>query len=83
MDACHADEYDSILKNDTWNLIELPYGGKKAIGTKWWVYKLKHKADGSIDCYKARLVAKGYAQQNGIDFDETFASWLDCTSAGH
>ncbi|MDM1057574.1 hypothetical protein HX004_17660 [Myroides sp. 1354] len=65
------DEYDSILKNDTWDLAEMPYG-KKAIGTKW-VYKLKRKVDGSIDRYKARLVAKGYAQQKGIDFDETFA----------
>ena len=53
------DEYDSILKNDTWDLAELPYG-KKAIGTKW-VYKLKRKADSSVDRYKARLVAKRYA----------------------
>ena len=36
-------------------------------------YKLKRKLDGSVDRYKARLVAKGYAQEKGIDFDETFA----------
>ena len=46
---------------------------KKAIGTKW-VYKLKHKHDGSIDLYKARFVAKGYVQEKSIDFDETFAT---------
>ena len=53
-------EYDAIVKNGTWSLCDLPLG-KKAIGTKW-VYKLKHKPDGSIDRYKAKLVAKGYAQ---------------------
>ena len=64
-------EYDAIMKNGTWSLVDLPVG-KKAIGTKW-VYKLKCKPDGSVDCYKARLVAKGYAQEKGIDFEETFA----------
>ena len=59
------------MKNDTWLLVDLPVG-KKAIGTKW-VYKLKRKLDGSVDRYKARLVAKGYAQEKGIDFEETFA----------
>ncbi|KAH9310201.1 hypothetical protein KI387_038112, partial [Taxus chinensis] len=33
----------------------------------------KYKSDGTIDKYKARLVAKGYAQQEGIDYEETFA----------
>ena len=37
------------------------------------VYKLKRKPDGTVDRYKARLVGKGYAQEKGIDFDETFA----------
>ena len=45
---------------------------QKAIATKW-VYKLKCKPDGSVERYKARLVAKGYAQEKGIDFEETFA----------
>ena len=59
------------MKNDTWFLTDLPVG-KKAIGVKW-VYKIKRHADGSVERYKARLVAKGYAQQKGIDYDETFA----------
>ena len=42
--------------NHTSDLVPLP-SGKKAIGDKW-VYKIKHKADGSIERYKVSLVAK-------------------------
>jgi len=45
--------------------------GKTAIGCKW-VYKVKHKADGTIERHKARLVAKGYTQLEGMDFLDTF-----------
>lgn len=36
-------------------------------------YKIKTRSDGTIDRYKARLVAKGFAQEHGIDYEETFA----------
>lgn len=45
--------------------------GKNIIGCKW-VYKIKRKADGTIDRYKACLVAKGYKQQYDIDYEDTF-----------
>lgn len=65
------DEMESIRKSGTWDLTPLP-AGRKAIGSRW-VYKLKRKADGSIDRYKARLVAQGYSQLEGIDYTETYA----------
>ena len=51
--------------------MELP-SGRTPIGSKW-VFKVKHKSDGTVERFKARLVAKGYAQQPGIDYDETFS----------
>ena len=37
------------------------------------MYKTKFHIDGIIDKYKARLVAKGYSQEEGIDYEDTFA----------
>ncbi|MCO5587550.1 hypothetical protein L7F22_041500 [Adiantum nelumboides] len=65
------EEMDVLDVNQTWEVVPLPEG-KKAIGCKW-VYKVKHKVDGTIERYKARLVAKGYAHTYGIDYEETFA----------
>ena len=64
-------EYDALLKNQIWHLVP-PQQGKNVIDCKW-VYKLKKKADGTIDRYKARLVAKGFRQRYGIDYEDTFS----------
>jgi len=64
-------EIEAIEKNNIWQLMELPAGGK-VIGVKW-VYKTKLNENGEIDKHKAQLVAKGYAQQHGIDYTEVFA----------
>ena len=53
-------------KNNTWELTDLPKGGK-SIRVKW-VYKTKLDEHGEINKYKARLVAKGYTQQHGVDY---------------
>lgn len=68
--AC-KEEIQSIEKNNTWVLVDLPPGATP-IGLKW-IFKIKRNADGTINKYKARLVAKSYVQQYGIDFEEVFA----------
>ena len=64
-------EIAALHHNHTWDLVAKP-SDVNIIGCKW-VYKLKHKPDGSIDRYKARLVAKGYHQTLGLDYFETFS----------
>jgi hypothetical protein len=53
----HA-EISTLELNNTWTIVDLPFH-KQPIGCKW-VYKLKYKADGSIERHKAKLDAKGY-----------------------
>ncbi|GJU85435.1 putative ribonuclease H-like domain-containing protein [Tanacetum coccineum] len=57
---------------EVWTLVDLP-NGKRPIGTKW-VYRNKKDEKGIVIKDKARLVAQGYTQEEGIDYDEVFAT---------
>jgi hypothetical protein len=63
---------NSILFNETWELVDRPYGCK-LVGCKW-VFKKKLRPDGTIDKYKTRLVAKSYTQKEGEYFFDTYSS---------
>uniref|UniRef100_H3H7B8 Reverse transcriptase Ty1/copia-type domain-containing protein n=1 Tax=Phytophthora ramorum TaxID=164328 RepID=H3H7B8_PHYRM len=54
-EACDS-ECDSLLKNDTWDVVPLPKG-RKAIGCRW-VFRVKENQAGEIERFKARLVDK-------------------------
>ncbi len=44
-------EFDSFMKNHTWELTILPLG-HKAMNCKW-IFKLRLTPSGHIECYKA------------------------------
>jgi hypothetical protein len=72
------EEYDSIMRNDVWEVVPRPEG--KSVVTSRWLYKIKYVADGSIEKHKARFVPRGFSQIEGIDYDETFAPVARYTS---
>ena len=65
------EEIEKIEKNMTWTLVPRP-ADKNVINTKW-VFRKKLDDNGEITRNKATLVCKGYAQEEGLDYGETFA----------
>jgi hypothetical protein len=66
-----TEEYQSIMKNDVWDIVLRPKG--KSMVTSKWIYKIKHASDGSVEKYKVIFVARGFSQVEGIYYEETFA----------
>src|SRR5207245_7491342 len=65
------EELNQFERNKVWRLVPRPRN-RTIIGAKW-VFRNKLEEDGIVVRNKARLVAKGYSQEEGIDYDETFA----------
>jgi hypothetical protein len=73
------DEFGSLQKNSTWELVEL-LAGKKRLKCKW-IYTKKEGISGVEPArFKARLVVKGFEQREGIDFNEVFSPVVRHTS---
>jgi len=67
----------SLLKHaGTWTTVPCPHG-KNVVRCKW-EFRLKRKADSSIDKYKACLVTRGFTQIYGVDYYDTYSlvTWL-------
>ncbi|GJW14881.1 retrovirus-related pol polyprotein from transposon TNT 1-94 [Tanacetum coccineum] len=65
------EELNQFVANDVWELVPQPRN-MIIIGTKW-VFRNKLDENGIVSQNKARLVAQGHNQQEGIDYDETYA----------
>ena len=68
---------NSLNKNKTYDLVELPKG-KKVLMNKWG-FKLKKDGDKLVK-YKAWLVVEGFSQKQGIDFDKIFSPIVKISS---
>jgi hypothetical protein len=65
------EEYQSIMKNDVWEVVLIPKG--KSVVTFKWIYKIKYVANSNIEKYKVRFVVKRFSEKEGEDYDEILA----------
>ena len=65
------EELNQFEGNDVWKLVSRPTH-QSIIGTKW-VYRNKLDEHGMVVRNKARLITKYYNQEEGIDYEETYA----------
>nr|GEV35710.1 hypothetical protein [Tanacetum cinerariifolium] len=64
-------ELNEFERLEVWELV--PRSDQVMVITLKWIYKVKHDELGGILKNKARLVVRGYRQEEGIDFEESFA----------
>nr|GEU92863.1 retrovirus-related Pol polyprotein from transposon TNT 1-94 [Tanacetum cinerariifolium] len=65
------EELHQFNRLDVWELVDRPLC-KNVINLKW-LWKNKRDEENIVIRNKSRLVAKGYAQNEGVDFEESFA----------
>nr|GEZ11468.1 retrotransposon protein, putative, unclassified [Tanacetum cinerariifolium] len=68
------EELNEFERLEVWELVPRP--NQVIVITLKWIYKVKLDELGGILKDKARLVARGYRQEEGIDFEESFAPAL-------
>ncbi|CAI7894470.1 unnamed protein product [Closterium sp. NIES-53] len=69
-------ELKALKERNTWKVVPISMARNKTILTGKWVFRVKTKADSTIDKFKARWVVRGFDQEHGRDFTETFAPSL-------
>ncbi|CAI7851404.1 unnamed protein product [Closterium sp. NIES-53] len=73
-------ELKALQERNTWKVVPIGVARNKTFLTGKWVFRVKTKADGTIDKFKARWVVRGFDQEQGRDFTETFAPVSQHTS---
>lgn len=70
------EDMDSLIHNQTWDLVELP-NDKRTLTNKR-VYKLKDEVGGKKR-YKEILIVKGFSQKKDIKSDEILLPYVKMT----
>nr|GFB12463.1 hypothetical protein [Tanacetum cinerariifolium] len=65
------EELHQFIRLDVWELVSSPDDIKPL--TLKWLFKNKHDEENTVIRNKTRLVVRGYRQEEGIDFEESFA----------
>ncbi|CAI7800271.1 unnamed protein product [Closterium sp. NIES-54] len=66
-------ELKALKERNTWKVVPIGVARNKTILTGKWVFRVKTKADVTIDKFKARWVVRSFDQEHGRDFTGTFA----------
>jgi histone deacetylase 1/2 len=66
-----SDEFNALMKNNTWSLVPKPADVNVVTGK--WIFTYKYNPDGTLSRYKACWVVRGCSQQPGVDYGETFS----------
>nr|GEZ28179.1 hypothetical protein [Tanacetum cinerariifolium] len=65
------EELHQFIRLDVWELVSSPNGIKPL--TLKWLFKNKNDEENMVIRNKTHLVVRGYRQEEGIDFEESFA----------
>nr|GEX20796.1 retrovirus-related Pol polyprotein from transposon TNT 1-94 [Tanacetum cinerariifolium] len=71
------EELHQFIRLDEWELVSSSNGIKPL--TLKWLFKNKHDKENMVIHNKTRLVVRGYRQEEGINFEESFAlvAWME------
>nr|GEV91413.1 integrase, catalytic region, zinc finger, CCHC-type, peptidase aspartic, catalytic [Tanacetum cinerariifolium] len=69
--AVESSSLQYFKRLDVWVLVPAPDNNKPL--TLKWLFKNKHDEENTVIQNKSRLVMRGYRQEEGIDFEESFA----------
>jgi hypothetical protein len=65
-------EYESLMDNGTWELVNLPTD--RTVVNNMWIYKIKSDLESEVLRFKVGFVAKGCSKRAGFDYTETFST---------